>query len=31
MEKSKVIDTPMDTSCNLDKDVRGKPVEKRKY
>lgn len=31
MEKSKVITTPMLTSCNLDKDKDGTSDEKRKY
>lgn len=31
MEKSKVIETPVATSCNLDKDEKGKLVEESKY
>lgn len=31
MEKSKVIATPMSTSCNLDNDEDEKSIEKRKY
>lgn len=31
MDKSKAIDTPMATSCNLDNDKGGKPVDESKY
>lgn len=31
IEKSKAIETPVVTSCNLDKDENGKLVEERRY
>lgn len=31
MEKSKIIATPMSTSCNLEKEENKEPVEERKY
>lgn len=31
MEKSKIIATTMSTSCYLDKNAEGKPVDERKY
>ena len=31
MENSKIFDTPMSTSCRLDKDEGGKPIEITKY